>query len=64
MLSTLGGALGHVFVVLVAALAQHVCVEHASLPGIHGIFVGGRPGVEEGRGGDAIVAGSGHGDLL
>ena len=59
-----GGALGHVFVVLVAALAQHVCVEHASLPGIHGIFVGGRPGVEEGRGGDAIVAGSGHGDLL
>ncbi|MNV14532.1 hypothetical protein D3C71_1052190 [compost metagenome] len=58
-----GCALGHVFVILVAALAQHVGVEHATLPGIHGIFVGGRPGIE-GRGGDAIVAGIGHGDLL
>ncbi|CAB3654957.1 hypothetical protein LMG26840_03012 [Achromobacter dolens] len=58
-----GGPLGHMLVVLVAALAHDVGVQHAALPGVHGVFIGGRPGVE-GRGGDAIVAGSGHGDLL
>ena len=58
-----GGPLGHVVMVLVAALAHHVGEQDAALPGIHGIFIGGRPGIE-GRGGDAIVAGSGHGDLL
>ncbi len=58
-----GRALGHVIVVLVAALAHHIGVKHAALPGIDGVFIGGRPGVQ-GRGKRVIGAGSGHGDLL
>ncbi|MNT49829.1 hypothetical protein D3C72_1867050 [compost metagenome] len=59
----IGRLLGHVGVVLIAALTHHVRVEHAALPGVHSVFVGGRPGIE-GRGGCVIGAGSGHGDLL
>ncbi|CFD96699.1 Uncharacterised protein [Bordetella pertussis] len=67
----IGGALGHVRQVLVAALAHHVGVQDAALPGVERVLVRAGPeigGGMRGRGGGAVGGGAigggcGHGDL-
>ena len=54
-----GRLLGHVLVVLVAALAQHVEEQDAALPCIHGVVDGSDPGCHA-RGDRRLVLGIGH----